>query len=71
MIQAISGLTDIQAGNSSRPKMVRTVIPDKVTALKAAQAITAALFYRSKRKKGVILNYQCSMLWLLFYGQRE
>jgi len=68
VIQAISGLTDIQAGNSSRPKMVRTVIPDKVTALKAAQAITAGLFYRSRAKKGChirlsMLDAMVAFLW--------
>ena len=68
VIQAISGLTDIQAGNSSRPKMVRTVIPDKVTALKAAQAITAGLFYRSRATKGChiklsMLDAMVAFLW--------
>ena len=68
VIQAISGLTDIQAGDSSRPKMVRTVIPDKVTALKAAQAITAGLFYRSRVTKGChiklsMLDAMVAFLW--------
>lgn len=68
VIQAISGLTDIQAGDSSRPKMVRTVIPDKVTALKAAQAITAGLFYRSRVEKGShiklsMLDAMVAFLW--------
>lgn len=68
VIQAISGLTDIQAGDSSRPKMIRTVIPDKVTALKAAQAITAGLFYRSRATKGChiklsMLDAMVAFLW--------
>ena len=45
MIQALSGLAAIQAdGETGRPKMIRTIIPDKTTAVTAAQAITAALF---------------------------
>ena len=68
VIQAISGLADIQAGGSSRPKMVRTVIPDKVTALKAAQAITAGLLYRSRVTKGChiklsMLDAMVAFLW--------
>ncbi|MDC3067606.1 CoA transferase, partial [Pseudomonadota bacterium] len=68
VIQAISGFADIQAGGSSRPKMVRTVIPDKVTALKAAQAITAGLFYRSRVTKGChiklsMLDAMVAFLW--------
>ena len=43
VIQALSGLADIQKdGDSGRPKMIRTIIPDKTTAVTAAQAITAA-----------------------------
>jgi len=49
VIQALSGITDIQAdADSGRPRMIRTVIPDKTTALTAAQAITAALYGRSQ-----------------------
>ncbi|MEE8556522.1 MAG: CoA transferase, partial [Myxococcota bacterium] len=44
VVQALSGLASIQADRSTgRPHMVRTIIPDKLTALTAAQAITAAL----------------------------
>ena len=47
VIQALSGLAAIQADrDTGRPRMVRTIIPDKTTALTAAQAITAALFAR-------------------------
>jgi crotonobetainyl-CoA:carnitine CoA-transferase CaiB-like acyl-CoA transferase len=53
VIQALSGLTDIQKDrDSGRPKMIRTVIPDKTTALMAAQAITAALLSRERTGKG-------------------
>ena len=49
VIQALSGLPDVQAdSDQARPKMVRTVIPDKVSGLTAAQAITAALLERAR-----------------------
>ncbi|MBO6558477.1 MAG: CoA transferase [Pseudomonadales bacterium] len=49
VIQALTGLPDIQADSDrARPKMMRTIIPDKVTALTTAQAITAALLERER-----------------------
>ena len=48
IVQAISGLTTVQAGSDEeRPRLVRTILPDKVTALTAAQAVTAALLHRA------------------------
>ena len=53
VIQALSGITDIQADHTAqRPRMMRTVIPDKTTALTAAQAITAALLAREREGCG-------------------
>lgn len=50
VIQALSGITDLQADvDEDRPRMMRTVIPDKTTALTAAQAITAALLSRERK----------------------
>ena len=70
VIQALTGLPDIQADNeNSRPKMVRTIIPDKVTALTAAQAITAGLFEREKEKgngqhiKVAMVDATIAFLW--------
>ena len=38
------GLTTVQAGSDEvRPRLVRTILPDKLTGVTAAQAITAAL----------------------------
>jgi len=52
VIQALSGLAAIQADReTNRPRMVRTIIPDKTTAVTAAQAITAALFARERSPK--------------------
>ena len=53
IIQAISGLTTIQAGSdSARPRLVRTILPDKLTAIVASQAVTAALLARERNGKG-------------------
>jgi crotonobetainyl-CoA:carnitine CoA-transferase CaiB-like acyl-CoA transferase len=53
LIQALSGLTTIQAGSDeARPRLVRTIVPDKVTGLMGAQAITAALLARERTGRG-------------------
>ncbi|MBV8362121.1 MAG: CoA transferase [Deltaproteobacteria bacterium] len=53
VIQALSGLASIQADpESGRPKMLRVIVPDKVTALTAAQAMTAALLARERSGTG-------------------
>ena len=53
IIQALSGLTTIQAGSDSeRPRLVRTIVPDKLTAVVASQAVTAALLARAKSGEG-------------------
>ncbi|HXR25918.1 MAG TPA: CoA transferase, partial [Candidatus Binataceae bacterium] len=52
VIQALSGLASIQGDPGGRPRMMRVIVPDKVTALTAAQAITAALLARERTGKG-------------------
>jgi crotonobetainyl-CoA:carnitine CoA-transferase CaiB-like acyl-CoA transferase len=53
VIQAISGLATVQAGSDrARPRMLRTILPDKLTAITAAQAITAALLARERTGEG-------------------
>lgn len=53
IIQAVSGLASIQGGSDEqRPRLVRTIVPDKVTALNAAQAVTAALLARTRTGEG-------------------
>jgi crotonobetainyl-CoA:carnitine CoA-transferase CaiB-like acyl-CoA transferase len=52
VIQALSGLASIQADPDGRPRMMRVIVPDKVTALTAAQAMTAALLARERTGKG-------------------
>jgi crotonobetainyl-CoA:carnitine CoA-transferase CaiB-like acyl-CoA transferase len=69
VIQALSGLAAIQAdGETGRPKMIRTIIPDKTTAVTAAQAITAALFSRERTGEGqhirlAMLDTMVAYLW--------
>lgn len=52
IIQGMSGLNAVQGGPGQPPKMIRTLIPDVVTALTAAQAITAALLTRERLGHG-------------------
>lgn len=53
IIQAMSGLATIQAGSDDeRPMLVRTILADKVTALTAAQGVTAAIFARERTGTG-------------------
>jgi crotonobetainyl-CoA:carnitine CoA-transferase CaiB-like acyl-CoA transferase len=53
IVQAFSGLTTVQAGaDDRRPRLIRTVLPDKLTAVTAAQAIAAALIGRLRTGKG-------------------
>jgi crotonobetainyl-CoA:carnitine CoA-transferase CaiB-like acyl-CoA transferase len=69
IIQALSGLADIQADrDTGRPRMVRVIVPDKLTALTAAQAITAALLHRERTGEGQhvrlsMLDATVSFLW--------
>lgn len=69
VIQALSGITDIQADTlTGRPQMIRTVVPDKTTALTAAQAITAALLSRERNGKGrtidlAMLDAMIAYIW--------
>lgn len=53
LVQAMSGLATIQGGSDAeRPRLVRTIIPDKMTAISASQAITAALLARERTGQG-------------------
>lgn len=53
VVQALSGLTTIQAGSDDeRPRLIRTILPDKLSAVTAAQAITAALVARGRTGEG-------------------
>ena len=61
LIQAISALTTVQAGSDeNRPRLVRTILPDKLTGIQTSQAIAAALFARERSGEGQ--HIQISML---------
>ncbi len=53
IIQALSGLATVQAGSDEeRPRLIRTILPDKLTGMTAAQAVVAALAGRAKSGEG-------------------
>ncbi|MFP6639349.1 MAG: CoA transferase, partial [Myxococcota bacterium] len=52
LIQGMSTLTEIQGGRGQRPRLIRVIVPDKVTALTAAQSVTAALLARERTGQG-------------------
>src|ERR1700726_2472845 len=53
VIQGFSGLATVQAGSDrARPRLPRTILPDKLTAITASQAITAALLARERTGEG-------------------
>ncbi len=53
LVQAVSGLATVQAGSDEAPpRLVRTILPDKLTGIVAAQAITAALLARARGAPG-------------------
>eukprot|EP01047_Picozoa_sp_COSAG01_P021974 COSAG01_NODE_1291_length_10881_cov_33.377017_7_plen_347_part_00 len=60
VIQSVSGLASIQADEHGRPRMMRLIVPDKVTALTSAQAIAAALV--QKYRTGVGAHIELAML---------
>ncbi len=53
IIQALSGLTSVQGGSDDvRPRLIRTILPDKLTGITAAQAVASALFARERTGEG-------------------
>jgi crotonobetainyl-CoA:carnitine CoA-transferase CaiB-like acyl-CoA transferase len=69
LVQAMSGLTTVQAGSDDeRPRLVRTILPDKLTAVTASQAITAALLARERNGEGqhVRLSMLASVVFFLW-----
>jgi crotonobetainyl-CoA:carnitine CoA-transferase CaiB-like acyl-CoA transferase len=69
IIQGLSGLADLQADpKTRRPRMIRTIVADKTTAIFAAQAVTAALFARERTGEGqhirlAMLDTMIAYLW--------
>ena len=53
VIQSLSGFADLQADQETgRPKMIRTIVADKTTAVYGAQAVCAALVARGRTGLG-------------------
>lgn len=53
IIQALSGLSSVQGGGDElRPRLIRTILPDKLTGVTAAQAVTSALVARGRTGEG-------------------
>jgi crotonobetainyl-CoA:carnitine CoA-transferase CaiB-like acyl-CoA transferase len=69
IIQGLSGFADLQADpGTRRPRMIRTIVADKTTAIFAAQAVTAALFARERTGEGqhirlAMLDTMIAFLW--------
>ncbi|MEL6978787.1 MAG: CoA transferase [Pseudomonadota bacterium] len=76
LIQALSGLTTVQAGSDeARPRLVRTILPDKLTGVQMAQAICAALYHRERSGCGQhirlsMLDAVVAFLWHSDMGAR-
>src|SRR5271154_5805015 len=69
VIQGFSGLATVQAGSDeARPRLLRTILPDKLTAITASQAITAALLARERTGEGqhVRLSMMEAVLFFLW-----
>jgi len=69
IIQGLSGFADLQAEpKTRRPRMIRTIVADKTTAIFAAQAVTAALYARERTGEGqhirlAMLDTMITYLW--------
>ena len=69
IIQGLSGFADIQSDpKTRRPRMIRTIVADKTTAIFAAQAVCAALYARERSGEGqhirlAMLDTMISFLW--------
>ena len=69
IIQGLSGFADLQADpGTRRPRMIRTIVADKTTAIFAAQAVSAALFARERTGEGqhirlAMLDTMIGYLW--------
>lgn len=74
ILQAMSGLATVQAGSDQeQPRLVRTVLPDKLTAVMGAQAVCAALAGRAQTGLGQhvqlsMLDAMISFLWATDMG---
>ena len=68
LIQAASGFAHGQAGADGRPTFIKNLACDKITALTAAQAVTAALYARAMGRGGqhIELAMLDAAVWFLW-----
>ena len=74
IFQAASGLASVQgASDTARPRMVRAMLPDKIAALNAAQAVSTALYAREKTGRGqhIKLSMLDAVLSFLWSGEMD
>src|SRR5258708_3885908 len=72
VIQGFSGLATVQAGSDeARPRLLRTILPDKLTAITASQAITAALLARQRAGEGQHVRLSMLEAVLAFLGASD
>ena len=74
IFQAASGLASVQgASDSARPRMVRAMLPDKIAALNAAQAVSTALYARERTGLGqhIRLSMLDAVLSFLWSGEMD
>jgi len=67
VIQAMTGMADLQRGDTGAPQLVRQFVVDKTTAITVSQAITAALFARERGHGGQHVELSMLDIGLWFF----
>lgn len=67
VIQAMTGMADLQQGDTGSPQLVRQFVVDKTTAITVSQAITAALFARERGHGGQHVELSMLDIGLWFF----
>jgi crotonobetainyl-CoA:carnitine CoA-transferase CaiB-like acyl-CoA transferase len=67
VIQAMTGMADLQEADTGSPQLMRQFVVDKVTALTVSQAITAALFARERGHGGQHVHLSMLDVGLWFF----
>jgi crotonobetainyl-CoA:carnitine CoA-transferase CaiB-like acyl-CoA transferase len=67
VIQAVSGIADSQTDAlTGEPRLIQSIVADKVAALTVAQTITAALFAKAKSGAGQYIEFNMLMAAIAF-----
>ncbi len=67
VIQAMTGMADLQQGDTGAPQLIRQFVVDKTTAITVSQAITAALFARERGHGGQHVELSMLDIGLWFF----